>query len=507
MTAREYGRFLYHELSPSPYRARTTARLTLGALLVITVMLAFKMPLLSIGPYLLFLGVQRDGFFSRVAIFAFFLVFLIVSGLLTGLTFAAWDDPWLRLPLTGLLFYGGFYLIRTFAEPRLVTGPLTILSLVTYLYDQIPNPNLIFDQIGWLWAIFGLMAVTMLLMQWIIPPPSLYRLSRLDMRAYLVSAERKLIQRAFVRPAAFPGEGFALERLLGTLKKATGSKDLSARQGKNCRDLASGVEALVQVAASPSGAAGRPLLLSAARRVRQLRFQILWPERWRGAPSPSVPSVSETAPLQKSLHELDLILERARTDTTPLPKAAVRLVPEDFTTNPEYHRFALRGTLATLFCYLFMTAAHWDGIHTCMVTCIITALASAEARTRKQQLRIAGAVLGGICAFACAIFVVPHVHDFTGFLLLIGAGTFIGAWITHGNERYSYIGLQFTLALYLMLLQSTHAVTKLQPTRDRWAGILLGTLVMWAAFARPGRKAIVEPGDEGGLSHRESAPG
>lgn len=130
-----------------------------------------------------------------------------------------------------------------------------------------------------------------------------------------------------------------------------------------------------------------------------------------------------------------------------------------------------------------MMGAHWNGIHTCMVTCVITALVSAEARARKQRLRLAGALIGGAIAFACAIFVLPHLHDLSSFLVLMAAGSFIGAWLADGSERYAYLGLQFTLALYLMLLQSGHATDDLKPERDRWAGIVLGTAAMWAAFA------------------------
>ena len=58
---------------------------------------------------------------------------------------------------------------------------------------------------------------------------------------------------------------------------------------------------------------------------------------------------------------------------------------EDQSTNPVYTSFALRATLATMGCYVFMSLADWTEIHTCMITCVVTALAVAEEREHKQS--------------------------------------------------------------------------------------------------------------------------
>ena len=52
----------------------------------------------------------------------------------------------------------------------------------------------------------------------------------------------------------------------------------------------------------------------------------------------------------------------------------------DWLTNPIYTSFALRATLATMGCYVFMTLSDWTEIHTCMITCVVTALVVAEER-------------------------------------------------------------------------------------------------------------------------------
>src|SRR5262245_56423778 len=45
-------------------------------------------------------------------------------------------------------------------------------------------------------------------------------------------------------------------------------------------------------------------------------------------------------------------------------------VPDAF-TNPEYVRYALKGTLAVMICYTLQNAVNWPGIQTCLITCLI----------------------------------------------------------------------------------------------------------------------------------------
>jgi multidrug resistance protein MdtO len=66
----------------------------------------------------------------------------------------------------------------------------------------------------------------------------------------------------------------------------------------------------------------------------------------------------------------------------------------DWSMNPVYTSFALRATLATMGCYVFMSLADWTEIHTSMITCVVTALVVAEEGVHKQTLRLGGVVLG-----------------------------------------------------------------------------------------------------------------
>jgi len=161
----------------------------------------------------------------------------------------------------------------------------------------------------------------------------------------------------------------------------------------------------------------------------------------------------------------------------------------DWRSNPAYSGFALRATLATMGCYLFMTLADWNGIHTCLITCAVTALAGAESQIHKQNLRMAGALIGGLLGMGCVIFLIPRMDSLAAYLGILAAGTALAAWVSLGSERISYAGWQIGLAFYMTVLQDPHPTTKLDIIRDRWAGIFIGILAMRAAFVWfPGRR-------------------
>ena len=57
------------------------------------------------------------------------------------------------------------------------------------------------------------------------------------------------------------------------------------------------------------------------------------------------------------------------------PKPKGLFVPDAF-TNPAHVRFALKVTLAAMFCYILYSAIDWFGIHTAFITCVFIALES-----------------------------------------------------------------------------------------------------------------------------------
>lgn len=160
-----------------------------------------------------------------------------------------------------------------------------------------------------------------------------------------------------------------------------------------------------------------------------------------------------------------------------------RLFLADALSNPDHAKFALRGTLAAVACYITYTAIDWPGLSTSLATCFITALSTIGSSRQKQVLRLGGAIIGGIFfGMGAQVFVLPYLDTVAGFLLLIATVTAISAWIATASGRLSYLGVQLALAFYVINLQEFTIQTSLAIARDRVFGVLLGLAAMWLLF-------------------------
>ena len=172
--------------------------------------------------------------------------------------------------------------------------------------------------------------------------------------------------------------------------------------------------------------------------------------------------------------------------TAPLDEeSAPRYFVRDAFSNSDHVKFALRGTLAALVCYMVYTAIDWPGLSTSLATCFITALTTVGSARQKQILRLGGAILGGIViGMGAQIFILPYLDTITGFTVLFAIVTAIASWIGTASPRLSYLGVQMALAFYLINLQEFTIQTSLAIARDRVFGVLLGLLSMWLLFDR-----------------------
>jgi multidrug resistance protein MdtO len=88
----------------------------------------------------------------------------------------------------------------------------------------------------------------------------------------------------------------------------------------------------------------------------------------------------------------------------------------------------------------------------------------------------------------CLVFVYPNLEGVQGFLLVIAAVSFLGAWCA-ASPYFGYIGLQITFAFNLLAFERLRAPDQMTPARDRLLGITLGFLIMFLIFhqVRPER--------------------
>ncbi|WP_237737103.1 FUSC family protein [Serratia fonticola] len=165
---------------------------------------------------------------------------------------------------------------------------------------------------------------------------------------------------------------------------------------------------------------------------------------------------------------------------TSAPKAS--FLAADAFTNPVHQQFALKTTAASVICYLAYTALDWQDIHTAMITCYVAALGTAGETVHKLTLRIVGCLIGALMGVLSLIFIVPSLSDIGQLMALVFGALLLSAWVSSGNERIAYAGIQIGLAFLLTVLHGFSPSTDLGVALDRVLGILLGNLVVYLIF-------------------------
>jgi multidrug resistance protein MdtO len=155
----------------------------------------------------------------------------------------------------------------------------------------------------------------------------------------------------------------------------------------------------------------------------------------------------------------------------------------DTFSNPAHWQFALKTTMAVMVSYAIYTLLDWPGMRTAVVTCFFVALSSLGETVHKLLLRLSGALIGGLIAGACIVFVLPHLTDIGQLCLLIATVSAGAAWVATSSELLAYAGLQIAFAFFLGILQGYAPATDLTVLRDRVAGILLGNIVITIVFS------------------------
>ncbi|MBR8144528.1 FUSC family protein [Burkholderia sp. AU19243] len=182
----------------------------------------------------------------------------------------------------------------------------------------------------------------------------------------------------------------------------------------------------------------------------------------------------------------------ASTDASASPAKAPAAAPAprggfflpDASTNPDHIRYALKTTVAAMFCYLLYSQLDWSGIHTCFITCYMVSLGSTAETVEKLTLRIAGCIVGALIGTAALVFVVPALSSIGELMALVFAGAWLSAWIAFGSPRIAYAGFQVAFAFFLCVIQGAGPGFDLTLARDRTIGILLGNIVVYLVFTR-----------------------
>jgi multidrug resistance protein MdtO len=156
----------------------------------------------------------------------------------------------------------------------------------------------------------------------------------------------------------------------------------------------------------------------------------------------------------------------------------------DALRNTEHMRFAVRGTLSALLCYVFYMSTGWMGLaSTSILTCTLTARRLTGAGRQRQSLRFAGFLVGaGVIGWGTEVFILPQLNTIAEYALLFASVVWIGSWVATSGPRIAFSGFQIVLSYNLVNLNRFTINTTLVPARNAVLGVVLGVVAMWLVF-------------------------
>lgn len=166
------------------------------------------------------------------------------------------------------------------------------------------------------------------------------------------------------------------------------------------------------------------------------------------------------------------------------PAVSIGAFVADALRNKEHFKFAVRGALPALLCYLFHMSIGWRmGVVASILTCTLTARRLTGASRQRQGLRFAGFILGsGVIGIAAEVLILPQIDSLLQFAILFAAVASLGSWVATSGPRIAFSGFQIVLAYNLVNLNRFTINTSLVPSRDAVLGIILGVVAMWLVF-------------------------
>ncbi|CAG9256743.1 FUSC family protein [Paraburkholderia caribensis] len=485
---RDAGDFLSRELAPFPGRLNVMLRCMLTSAIVIVASMALEVPELPLSLLVVFYVTQANVVVTRLVGIMFMLGSTLAIGLSILLLKFTFDYPLLRIVVASVVFFGSVYLLRVLKIGVVFFIVAIVVIYVQSFVDQTDQADLLIRAVLWVWVAVNYPIALALVVNTLLLPAEPQVQLKAEIHRQLAALDMRLTQliddTANVTPitlAAVQQGALTLQKLL----RFTTMRDAHFREHQASQlaciatvsRLYRGASELPDTWPAPSPAR-RAMLSELRANVRALDEAVMSGEPYRhvSTATPEEHHAADAIPaageLQRALHAYaDLI---ARGPEAGKPAAAEPMVAPDAWTNPAYLRFSLKTLLAVLACYVFYNAVDWQGIHTIMLTCVIVALPSLGASTQRALLRLTGAAIGSALALFMVVFVIPHLDDIVGLLLITLPVAALGAWISAGSERIGYAGIQVIFTFSLAVLGQFGPTTNLTEIRDRMVGILLG---------------------------------
>src|SRR5579863_3525899 len=483
------------ELAPRAGRWAAVARIATGSTITVVISMLFQIPQPTYMAYIGFLISKDETSATVTAALGGLAAATLAVLLVLGLELIDTAEPALRLPLMATATFAAMFTARTFA-----LGPVSFLAgfvivLLQTVVDDMPRPEALTRLTLWAWVvIFVPVAVTVIV-------NLLFGQGAVALVDRSVRKVLKELEASFANGDYRHSLPEWRAQLLPLIETAEHSVKKGARSGRiTVPVIRALLDVLVLLEALPDDLPDdlREDLASRMRACRQaIESTPTPPQQVAGASNEAPPAaVAVRSTLSRLLVEIGRPV--ASPDKPEAHHAPRRLFVADVFSNPAHWQFALKTTMAVMGSYAIYTLLNWPGMRTSVVTCFFVALSSLGETVHKLLLRLSGAVIGGLIAGLCIVFVLPHLTDI-GQLFLLAAAVSVGAaWIATSSELLSYAGMQIAFAFFLGILQGYAPATDLTVLRDRVAGILLGNIVItivfssfWPQSARSGIRAAI----------------
>jgi multidrug resistance protein MdtO len=465
--------FLAIELAPREGRALAVAHIATGCAITVAIAMVFRIPEPTYMAYIVFL-ISKDerkatvttGLGGQIAV-----TLAVILNL--GLMLIDLSEPALRLPAMTLSTFIAMYTVRTFA-----LGPITylagfVLVMLQSVVDDVPSPEALTRVTLWMFVVLLIPIVITVTLN-LLFGQSIVLLTQRTVRKVLGEMEVALLtDRTQQHLAQWR------ELVVSLLGKQPPAEAHARRPLISVTALRKLIDALVILEALPETNTVE-VREELARRVRACRAALAGEV---GAPGDT--ASSERMPAVLALEAALAAFQQEIVQPGPAAAAQSherRIFTPDAFTNPAHWQFALKTTLAVMVVYFIYTMLDWPGMRTSIVTCFFVALGSLGETVHKLVLRISGALIGGLIAGLCIVYVLPHMTDIGQLCLLIATVSAGAAWIATSSELLSYAGLQIAFAFFLGILQNYAPATDLTVLRDRVAGIVLGNIVITVVF-------------------------
>jgi multidrug resistance protein MdtO len=486
--SRPFLEVLAVELASREGRWAAVARIASGATITVVIAMVFQIPQPTYMAYIGFLISKDEKGATLTTSLGGLAAATLAVLLVLGLELIDTSEPALRLPLMAMATFVAMYSARTFA-----LGPISFLAgfvivLLQSLVDDTPSPEALTRATLWTWVVIFVPVAVTIIVNLLFGQGAvtfMYRSVRKVLTGWEISFANGDYRKSLPEWRA---------QLLPLLEIAQHSAQKGPRPGRLTAPVIRALlDALVIFEAVPEDLPAdlREELASRLRACRQAiesgaapatHDSLAPPAQFVGASNEQSPAVIAVRSALSVL--LDTIVRPAPLpDNTKAHRPPRRLFVADAFSNPAHWQFALKTTMAVMISYAIYSLLDWPGMRTAIVTCFFVALSSLGETVHKLLLRLSGAVIGGLIAGLCIVYVLPHLTDIGQLCLLVFTVSVGAAWVSTSSELLAYAGMQIAFAFFLGVLQGYAPATDLTVLRDRVAGILLGNIVITIVFS------------------------